>query len=532
MTDSRTAALLLALAASGCRTDPGPQLALPQPRASVTPRACAGEPADPWLSRSTLEQVEAAASGALCCADLTDAYLERISTDPVNAIIATDASASARAVRLDAASEAGELHCAVVAVKDNIDVAGMANTAGSLAMVDNMIHADAPAMAGLRAAGAVLIAKANLSEWANGRGWRSTSGWSSVGGQTLNGANPAYNPCGSSSGSAAAVAAGLVSASIGTETSGSIVCPASVNGVVGFKPTLGLVSRTGIVPLAHSFDTPGPITRTVLDAAAVLSAMAGADEADPATHAIPPAFDFELVAQAEEGTLSDARLGWSPTYVEGLPRAQSDIFRVALAEMSSAGAVVVEIDLPDAESLSGPFERVLTTELAAGLDAYLSTHAAPGVPTSLEAIIAFNEAHAAQVMPHFGQEFFLAAQATTGVDDPDYLVARQRVLRQAGPEGLLTVLDSHRLDAIVLPTMGVAWKTNHDAGDRFSGPSAAFLPAAAGYPHLTVPMAELDGLPLGLSFIGRPWLDGALLGLGHAYEVARPSTDRSAPRSK
>ncbi|RMG99166.1 MAG: amidase [Deltaproteobacteria bacterium] len=484
---------------------------------------CSEAPED-YLDGSLVEQLAALGTGTLCCADLLAAYLDRIEAlddgpDGIGAVIALDPAAAQAAAALDAQDRpAGPLHCALLLVKDNIDVAGMANTAGSLAMVDNVVPTDAPAVAALRTAGAVVVGKANLSEWANFRGQNSTSGWSSLGGQTKNGANPAYNPCGSSSGSAAAIAAGMVPAALGTETSGSVVCPASMNGVVGFKPTLGLVSRTDVIPIAHSHDTIGPMARTVEDVALLLSVMAGPDPEDPATSEIPPGFETDFPAALEGATFAGKRLGVAPSFVAAFPVEEQALFDAQIARIEAAGATVVDVSLPSTAPLSGPFVTVLTTELKVDLNAYLADHAAPGVPGSLAEIIAFNEANAAEVMPYFGQEWFLQAQNTAGLDDPQYVDALATVRQGAGANGLLPVLEGNDLDAIVLPTTGPAWTTNYATGDA-GGPSAAFLPAAAGYPHLTVPMGEVGDRPVGISFIGRPWDDAAMLALGHAYET-------------
>jgi amidase len=472
---------------------------------------CEQGDASMWLDRSASEQVDAVRDGEVCCEALIDGYVDRISTDPdgINPMIAWDASV--RPTGGDA------LACMIVAVKDNIDVLGFSNTAGSLTMTANAIDVDAPAIAGLRAAGAVVLGKANLSEWANFRGYGSTSGWSSVGGQTKNGAASDYNPCGSSSGSAAAVAAGMIAAAVGTETSGSIVCPSSVNGVVGMKPTLGLVSRSGIIPIAHSHDTAGPITRTVEDAAMMLEAMAGADADDPATGAIPAGFDFDFSAALDGASLDGTVLGYSSSFANGFSADQRAVYDAALADMSDAGATLVDIALPPSGALGGPFLTVLLTEFKAGLNAYLAGHAASGVPGSLADIIAQNQAEAATIMPHFGQEYFTQAEATAGLSDPGYLAALAQVTQGAGADGLLVVLDANALDAIVIPTTGPAWPTNYATGDANSDPSAAFLPAAAGYPHLTVPMGRVDDRPVGLSFIGRAWDDASILALGHAF---------------
>ena len=480
------------------------------------------DPAD-WIERPTNEQIAALSAGRLCCADLASEYLERIATiddgdEGINAMLALDDTATAQAAALDDPSGRGRaLQCAVIGIKDNIDAEGMVTTAGSLAMVDNLAASDAPIVAGLRAAGALIVGKTNLSEWANFRGYGSTSGWSSFGGQTRNGADPTQNPCGSSSGSAAGVAARVLSAAIGTETSGSIICPSSVNGVVGLKPTVGLVSRSGIVPIADAYDTAGPITRTVLDAALLLGAIAGPDVDDPATASIPAGFDFDFVAALDDQSLDGARLGYDPLLVQTFLLEQEDLFNEQLARMEAAGAVLVPIDLPSTRPIGSPLSTVMATEFKVGINAYLAAHVQPGVPATLAELIEFNDAHAAEVMPYFGQEWFVVAEATAGLDDPDYQDARAAVARIAGRDGLLAIMDEDDLDAIVGPTAGPAWSTNYDTGDR-GGPINGTLSAAAGTPHLTVPMGLVEGLPVGLSFVGRAFDDAAILSLGHAYE--------------
>lgn len=489
------------------------------------------EPVHPedYLDRSLCEQVEVMESMLLTSAALTSAYLQRIEErdrgdDGLHAVLALDPNASAMATAADQHRGSGALlQGAVILLKDNVDTEGLATTAGSLAMVGNVPAADAPIVARLRQARAVIVGKANLSEWANARGAYSTSGWSSLGGQTRNGANPSYNPCGSSSGSAAAVAAGLVSASIGTETDGSIVCPASVNGVVGFKPTVGLLSRTGIIPISHSQDTAGPLTRNVRDAARLLTVMAGADPSDIATSDIPTDLELDFEAGLDDATFSGMRLGVVDNLM-GYHDGVDALFEAQVAMMEGAGATIVHVSLPSWTSYAAAEMTVLTYELKHDLNEYLASHAGPGQPGTLAELIAFNDAHADEVMPYFGQEFFLQAEATTGLEAPEYLEAKQVVPRVIGEEGIDAVIASNTLDALICPTSGPAWKTDYAKGDRIAGVSSS--PAAiAGAPHLTVPMGTIeegqDSLPVGLSIFASRWRDGAVLVVGEAYEAVR-----------
>lgn len=473
-----------------------------------------------YLDRPLREQVAAIRAGRLTSAGLTRAYLARIEARDrgergTHAVIALDPRALERAAALDRARGSGLLRGATILVKDNIDTRGIATTAGSLALAHNIPAKDAFVVKRIRAARGLVLGKANLSEWANFRGNRSTSGWSSLGGQTRNGADPAYNPCGSSSGSAAAVAVGLASAALGTETNGSIICPASVNGVVGFKPTVGLVSRSGVVPISHSQDTVGPITRTVGDAARLMSALAGPDPGDPATRSIPEGMSLDFEAPLAGATLRGKRLG---VVGFGFKPDVMALFNAERGRLAAAGAVLVDVAL-DAKSWSKDGYTVLLHEFKVGINAYLAAHARPGQPATLQGLIDFNEAHAARVMPHFGQEVFLAAQATTGLRAPAYLAARRNVHAKTAV-AIVELIAKHNLDALVSPSAPPAWKTRYESGDPAiacsSGPAAA-----AGLPHLTLPMGRVNGLPVGLSLFGRAWDDAAILALGQAYERLR-----------
>jgi amidase len=443
----------------------------------------------------------------------------------LHAIIALNPNALGAARGLDAERRSGRirgpLHGIPILIKDNIESDdGTATTAGSLALAGNVPHRNAPIVERLSGAGAVILGKTNLSEWANFRSSHSISGWSAVGGQARNAYEPARSPCGSSSGSAVAVAAGFAAAAIGTETDGSITCPAAVNGLVGLKPTVGLVSRTHIVPISHSQDTAGPITRTVTDAAILLTAIAGSDAADPATLAAD-SHKLDYVAQLDAGALKDARIGVM-RFSAGFDPKTDVVFEAALAALRRSGATLVEIaDGPDIKAIEGAEGVVLKTEFKADLDSYLATTSPALVKTrTLADLIAFNAAHRDQEMPFFGQELFEAAENTKGLGDTDYVKALATGRRLAGPEGLDRMMRENDVEALVAPTMGPAWLIDPVLEDHFVGGSAGTLAAVAGYPHLTVPMGQIAGLPVGLSFIGPAWSEARLLSLGYAFEQA------------
>ena len=403
-------------------------------------------------------------------------------------------------------------------LKDNIETADMPTTAGSLALADNAPGRDAPIVTRLRAARVILLGKANLSEWANIRSNNSISGWSAVGGQTRNPYDAERTPCGSSSGSAVAVATGLAELAIGTETDGSITCPASVNGVVGFKPTVGLVSRTHIVPISHSQDTAGPITTTVEAAARVLTVIAGSDPLDPAT-AEADARKTDYAGALDARSLNGARIGvlrfLLPSYSEET-RAE---FERSLQVMRDAGAVIIDIAEPPADWRNiGTWElQVLMTELKVDLNAYLaSTDPAQVRTRTLADLIAFNTAEPRETVL-FGQELFLRAEATTGLEDPVYVNARASSLRAAGPEGIDKMMADNAVVALIAPTTSRAWTNDRGDEDNMQG-SASRLAAVAGYPHLTVPMGFDRGMPVGISFMAGKWEDAKVLSLGYAFE--------------
>ncbi|MCW5647609.1 MAG: amidase [Sphingopyxis sp.] len=467
---------------------------------------------------------------------ITAAYLERIRTiddsgAALNAVIATfpDALTEARARDLErrAGRIRGPLHGIPVLLKDNIEARGpVPTTAGSLALKDNITNRDAPLVARLREAGAVILGKTNLSEWANIRSNNSTSGWSAVGGLTKNPYALDRNTCGSSAGSGAAMAASLAAITIGTETDGSITCPAGVNGVVGFKPTVGLVSRTHIVPISHSQDTAGPMTLTVRDAALVLTAIAGTDRADSAT-VEADARRIDYSAALSPDALRGKRIGVLRDRI-GERADIATLFDAALKQMSELGATVVEIadSRKGLEELGAAEFEVLMTELKADIATYLATLPGKGGPKTLADLIAFNKANPAE-LKWFDQSLFELAESKGGLDSPAYVTARDKAARLAGPEGIDRLMKEHDVDLLVGVTNGPAWISDLVNGDHYTGPSASQLPAVAGYPHLTVPMGTVQGLPIGISFIGGKWTDAEVLAAGYAYE--RASRKRVSP---
>jgi amidase len=432
----------------------------------------------------------------------------------LGSIIALDPTAMVQARRIDGSGVRGPIAGQPVLIKDNIEVAG---PAGSLALMNNVTNRDAPLVTRLRAAGAVILGKTNLSEWANIRSNHSISGWSATGGQTRNPWALDRNPCGSSSGSGAAVAAGLVRFAIGTETDGSVTCPAAINGIVGLKPTVGLVSRTHIVPISHSQDTAGPITASVREAAELLSVIAGSDPEDPATREADKR-KRDYAASLDANSLKGKRIGVM-RFASGF--GTDTAFATALAVLRERGATLVDIKTFDDKLIGRNENKVLLTEFKADLAKYLEGSPAPIPVRSLADVIAFDRAHERQEMALFGQDTFEEAQKTKGLNDPAYKKARDISFRAAGPNGIDRLLKQYDVVALIGPTMPPAWKIDAVNGDQSAGGGAASLAAVAGYPHLTVPMGLVKGLPVGLSFIGPKWSEALLLSLGYAYEQAR-----------
>lgn len=476
------------------------------------------------------------AAGELDSTTLTRAYLQRIAAVDRNgprlrAVIELNPDALQEAAERDRERRSGRirgpLHGIPVLLKDNINAAPMSTTAGSMALV-GFRPGDAFLVRRLRDAGAVILGKSNLSEWANYRSTTSLSGWSARGGQTRNPYRLSHSPCGSSSGSAVAAAANLAAVTIGTETDGSIVCPAAMNGVVGLKPTVGLVSRDGIIPISFSQDTAGPITRTVADAAAVLTAIAGRDSADPATATLPGRAVYDYSARLNANGLQGARIGVLDSALAARPGIDN-LMQHAVDELRRAGATVVAVPALDESAWSDAEQTVLRYEFKAGLERYLRQWKAP--LRTLPQVLAFNQRHAAEALPRFGQDLMEAAAQTGSLGDPAYIQARSLARRLAGEQGIDALLRAHQLDALIAPTTGTAWLIDAPGDAGFPGGSYGAA-AVAGYPSLSVPMGHVDGLPAGLLFMGTAWSEPRLIELGYAYEqrtMARRPPPDTAP---
>ena len=465
------------------------------------------------------------AAGTLTSHALTQAYLDRIASiddagPMLNAVIETNPDALNDADALDAERKAGKLrgplHGIPVLLKDNIDALPMVNSAGSLALADHKPKADAFLVAKLREAGAVILGKTNLSEWANFRSTRSSSGWSGRGGQTRNPYALDRSPCGSSAGTGSAIAANLASVGIGTETDGSILCPSAVAGLVGIKPTVGLVSRSGIIPISESQDSAGPMTRSVADAAALLTAIAAPDGADAASKERTDATAIDYTTHLKADALKGARIGVVRKLMGYQPDTDAAMER-AIAALKAAGATVVDAEIPTLGEWDKPEYEVLLYEFKDGLERYL---AASGTPhKTLADLIAFNTQNAAKEMPFFAQEVFEQANAKGPLTDAAYLAARDKARRLAGPEGIDAALKKQNLDALVAPAMSPAWPIDPINGDHFVGAGYGAA-AVARYPSITVPMGDAHGLPLGLAFMGPAWSEARLIELAYAYEQA------------
>ncbi len=437
-------------------------------------------------------------------------------------MIELNPDALAIAAQLDAERDAGAvrgpLHGIPILLKDNIDTGdGMVTSAGSLALADHRPAQDSAVAANLRRAGAIILGKTNLSEWANFRSSKSSSGWSSRGGQTRNPYALDRTPCGSSSGSGVAVSANLCAAAIGTETDGSVVCPSHHAGIVGIKPTVGLVSRTGIVPISHSQDTAGPMARTVADAAILLSALVGVDDLDPATAASRGKTLDDYTQFLDLDGLRGARIGVARNYFGFHPLVDA-IMERAILSLRAAGAVMVDpANIATAKDFGDDEFAVLLYEFKADLNAYLAT-VGPDLPVhSLADLIEFNHTHRARIMPHFGQELFVLAQEKADLSDAAYLEARAKSVALAGAQGIDATLAEHNLDAIIAPTGGPAWLVDWVNGDHYGGGSSSTA-AVAGYPNITVPAGQVHGLPIGVSFMAGAWQEPTLIKLAYAFE--------------
>ncbi len=516
----------------------------------------ASETLDP--SEATIAQLQSEiAAGRLTSVQLVDYFLARIEAidrngPKLNSIIETNPDARAIAVQLDAERRKkhvrGPLHGIPILLKDNIDTADqMATTAGSLALLGPTPTKDAFIVRRLRAAGAIILGKTNMSEWAHFRSRRSASAWSGRGGLTRNPYALDRNACGSSSGSGAAIAAGLAVVAVGTETDGSVVCPSGVNGIVGIKPTIGMLSRSGIIPISASQDTAGPMARTVADAAILLAAMSGVDINDATTvdasTTASPLTDratsptqrrtrklahkpLDFAASLHPDGLKGVRIGVARNLAGFHPEVDAVLNR-AIGALTAAGAIVVDpTDLKLPDTLGADEYTVFLYEFKDGLNRYLATR--PGVPQTLADLIAFNERERVREMPYFGQIHFERAQEKGSLTDSAYIQARGRSLAAAGRDGIDAVLAKYSLDAIIAPTNSPAWTTDLVNGDNNNGGDISTAPAVAGYPHITVPAGFVHGLPIGLSFVGAAWSEPKLIAYAYAFEQAtharRPPT--------
>ncbi len=504
---------------------------------AITAAAAKTEPAFDLAEATLADLADGMRTGRFTSRSLVEKYIARIEAldrkgPALKSVIELNPDALSIAEALDRERKEkgarGPLHGLPVLIKDNIDTADrMATTAGSLALVGARPPADAFVVRRLREAGAVLLGKTNLSEWANIRSSNSTSGWSGRGGLTKNPYALDRNPCGSSSGSGVAVAANLCAAAVGTETDGSVVSPASANGIVGIKPTVGLVSRNGIIPIAHSQDTAGPMARCVADAAILLGALAGADPEDAATAASDRKAAPDYSKFLDVRGLSGARIGVARNYF-GFHDGVDAVMAEALRAMKTAGAELIDpADVPGVDKIGDSEISVLLFELKADLNAYLA-RLGPGAPVkTLKEIIDFNDRHAKEEMPYFGQSHFLKAEAKGPLTSYEYLEALAKCRRLSRTEGIDAVMEKQKLDALVAPTLGPACVTDLLNGDRWLGESSTAA-AVAGYPHVTVPAGFVFGLPVGISFFGRAWSEPTLLKLAYAFEQATKA--RRPPR--
>ncbi|MGX5853111.1 amidase [Dyadobacter jiangsuensis] len=471
-------------------------------------------------------------AGRLTSLALTRHYLDEIARidkagPKLASVIEVNPDAARIAAALDKERKSGRtrgpLHGIPVLLKDNIDTADrMKTTAGSLALLDNVASQDAFLVARLREAGAVILGKTNLSEWANFRSTRSSSGWSSRGGQTHNPYVLDRSPCGSSSGSAVAVAANLCAVAVGTETNGSIACPASMNGVVGIKPTVGLVSRNGVIPISQTQDTAGPFGRTVADAAALLGAMAGQDPKDVTQHKPQQKLPTDYSAYLDPNGLRGKRIGIEKSMLK-MHEGIDGLLGKALEQLKEAGAEIVEVEYMKLQKLPGSESLVLQYEFKDGINRYLS--ASNAKIKSLEGLIEFNKANKAKTMPYFGQELFESSQAKGDLNTKEYKEALEKINGVA--DALTDLLDKHKLDALCGPSTGAAWCTDPVNGDFWTGYGSYGPAALSGFPSITLPMGMLSGLPVGISFLAKAYQEPELIRIAYAYEQV--SHNRVAP---
>jgi amidase len=516
-----------------------------QPPSAAVPAKPPLRPAPFIFEEATVEGLSARMErGELTSTALTRAYLDRIAQVDrgpagLRSVIETNPEAMKIAASLDAERKEGRvrgpLHGLPILVKDNIETGDrMVTSAGSLALAKHRARKDAFLVERLRLAGGVVLGKTNLSEWANFRSTKSSSGWSGRGGQCRNPFALDRNPCGSSSGSGAATAANLCVAAIGSETDGSIVCPSSASGLVGIKPTLGLVSRSGIIPIAHSQDTAGPMARTVADAAALLSAITGVDPRDNATIPSSGRGAPDYTSFLDKSGLKGARIGIGRKFF-GKDARVDRIMEEAIAAMKDAGAVMIDdCELSPGQEYGDSEFEVLLYEFKTDLNAFLATvDPALGIRT-MEDVIRFNEENKAKSMPFFGQEIFLQAVKKGGLDSKEYKDALAKNLKASREDGIDKALAKDRLDAILAPTGGPAWLIDLVNGDSFSGVSSSQPPAVAGYPAITVPAGFISGLPIGMTLLGPAWSEAGLIKYAYAFEQATrhrkaPTLARTAP---
>ncbi|TQV85391.1 amidase [Aliikangiella coralliicola] len=476
------------------------------------------------VERSNIPQLtQKMTQGQLTAVQLTQFFIDQIKmkNDQLKAVITVNPNALDVAAKLDKEREAGNvrgpLHGIPILVKDNIETREMATTAGSLALKNNHTKRDALVIANLRKAGAIILGKTNLSEWANFRSERSSSGWSAVGGQTRNPHDMARSACGSSSGSGAAVAANLAVAAIGTETDGSVVCPSSANGIVGIKPTLGLVSRAGIVPISHTQDTAGPMAKNVIDAAILLTAMRGKDSADPATQLAALNFSKNYLPESNQNFLQGKRVGILYSNLLN-HEAIAKVFDKAKTQFKKLGAVFVdELKVEPYETFGKDSYDVLLYEFKHDLNQYFAGLPGELNQLTLEKLIKFNRQNADKEMLFFQQEIFEKAQEKGNLSEATYQTALTNIRKATREDGLDKLFKTHQLDLIITITGGPAWSIDRINGDHYSGGYSSYS-AISGYPHLTVPMGKVHHMPIGLSFIGLSQSEDQLIAMAKTFE--------------